>query len=200
MSVLAHRNFRLVWTGQIISVIGDGMRTMALLWLAKTQSGSNAVVVAVAAAAATPVVLASPVGGWAADRFDRRRLMVGADLHRAVMSAVIAAMLFTGHLSTVWLCTLVALAAFGTAVFEPTYAATLPTLVPADERAGANGLSMANSAAGGLLGPLAGGALLVVVGPEWVLTIDGDLVCLVGRPRRHGRHLLPGAVSEPVAG
>ena len=172
MSVLTHRNFRLVWTGQIVSVIGDGMRTMALLWLAKTQSGSNAVVVAVAAAAAIPVVLASPLGGWAADRFDRRRLMVGADLHRAAMSALIAAMLFTGHLSTVWLCSLVALAALGTAVFEPTFAATLPTLVPADERAGANGLSMANSAAGGLLGPLAGGALLVVVGPEWVLAID----------------------------
>src|SRR5262245_9797440 len=109
MSVLKHRNFALVWFGQIISVVGDGMRMMALIWLAKTQSGSNAVVVAVAAAIAIPVMVGSPLGGWAADRFDRRHLLIAADVHRAVLSAILAVLLFSDRLTTVWLCTLVAL-------------------------------------------------------------------------------------------
>jgi MFS family permease len=172
MTVLKHRDFRLVWTGQVVSVVGDGMRTLALLWWVKIHGGSNAGVVAVAAAAAVPVVVASPLGGWVADRYDRRRSMIGADLLRAGASAGIAALLFTGHLTTLLLCTFVTLSGLGTAWFDPSFAAAVPSLVPPEDRAGANGLNLANSAGGGLLGPLVGGLLLTVVAPGWVLVID----------------------------
>src|SRR5436190_8436365 len=172
MKVLRHRSFRLVWSAQVISVVGDGMRTVALFWLAKTQFGTNAAVVAVAAATAIPVVLGSPLGGFAADRFDRRTLMVLADVDRGLVSTALALLLFTDRLTLGWLCALVAIAGIGTALFEPTFGAVIPTLVPADERASANGLNIANSAGGSLLGPLIGGTLLAAFGAGWVLAVD----------------------------
>ena len=172
MSPLRHRDFALIWTGQVLSVIGDGMRMLVLIWLAKSRFGSNAVVVAVAVAIAVPIVLGSPMGGWAADRFDRRHLLIAADVQRALISIVLAGLLFSDALSARWLCGLVALTSCGTALFEPTFNAVLPTLVPDDERAAANGLTMANSAGGSIIGPMAGGLLLAGVGPGWVLLID----------------------------
>jgi MFS transporter, DHA3 family, macrolide efflux protein len=192
MSVLRHRTFALVWTGQVLSVVGDGMRMLVLIWLAKTRSGSNTVVVVVAVAIAVPIVLGSPLGGWAADRFDRSRLLIAADAHRALISALLAGMLFTDRLTTGWLCVLVALTSCGAALSEPTFNAVLPTLVPDDERTAANALTMASTAGGSIVGPLAGGALMAGVGPGWVLVIDaasfvwsGILVAIARVPQPH---------------
>ncbi len=165
------RTFRRLWLGQSVSVIGDGMQRIALLWWAK-HHGGNALLVAVALSTIIPVVVASPMGGWLADHRDRRLLMLGADLARLGTTSVLAILLLGGQPSAVVVCAMVALAGLATAVFDPTYAATVPMVVDPADLPAANGLNMANSAVGGLIGPLLGGVLIAALDLGWVMVIN----------------------------
>ncbi len=179
-------NFRSLWLGQSVSVIGDGMQRVALLWWAH-QVGGTSLVTLIALCTVIPVVLCSPMGGSFADRFDRRTLLLGADLLRFGVTAVLATLVLGGNSST-WppiplVCALVAASAVGTAIFDPAYAAAVPTVVPAEDRPAANGLNMTNSAVGGLAGPLVGGVLIASmgVGPALVVnacTFAWSLLCI----------------------
>jgi MFS family permease len=163
--------FRRLWVGQSVSVIGDGMQRIALLWWAK-QHGGNALLVAVALSTMVPVVVCSPIGGWLADHADRRRLLVGADLVRVVTSGSIASLLLGGDPPELLVCLLVAVAATATASFDPAYAATVPSVVDDADLPAANGLNMANGAVGGLVGPLLGGLLIGMTDIGWVLVVN----------------------------
>jgi MFS transporter, DHA3 family, macrolide efflux protein len=165
------RNFRLLWTGQVISVIGDGMQRITLLWWAAISHGT-AVLVALGLASIIPTVALSPFGGWLADRYDRRLLMVGADVARLITTAALAAALGAGRPSPVLVVALLALTEAFTAVFDPAYAASVPQVVAPGDLPSANGMNMANSAVGGVLGPVVGGALIGVFSPTTVLAIN----------------------------
>src|SRR5688572_32103959 len=107
------RNFRMIWTGQVVSVIGDGMQRIALLWWAR-HAGGNGLLAAVALSTMVPLILGSPVGGWMADRFDRRHLMIGADIARMGLTGTLALLILGGGASSLVVCTVVALCAFAT--------------------------------------------------------------------------------------
>jgi len=171
MILLRARDFRLIWTGQVVSVVGDGMQRIALLWWAR-QEGGNGLLAAVALATMVPLIVGSPIGGWMADRLDRRRLLVGADIARLVLTGLLAALAVGRQGSPVVVCLLVALCALATSVFEPTYAAVVPSLIQPEDRPAANGMNMANSAIGGLIGPLVGGALIGAFTVGTVLMIN----------------------------
>jgi MFS family permease len=170
--VLRHsRNFRLLWTGQVISVIGDGMQRIALLWWA-ARTHDTGVLTALAIAAVLPVVALSPLGGWLADHHDRRRLMLAADLGRMTSTAVLALLMVGGGPPVLGVLALVVLTTVGTAVFDPAYGAAVPHVVEPDDLAAANGLDLANGALGGLIGPLVGGLLLAAFSPGVVLAVN----------------------------
>ena len=171
MVLRIYRNFRLIWIGQVVSVIGDGMQRVALLWWAR-QVGGNTLLTAVALSTIIPVVVCSPFGGWLADRFDRRALMIAADLGRLALTVALALVVGVEHVSPALVCVLVALSAMCAAVFDPTYSAAVPTLIEGEHRAAANGLNMANSAVGGLIGPLVGGVLVAVFDVTGVMVIN----------------------------
>ena len=171
MVLRMYRNFRLLWLGQVVSVVGDGMQRIALLWWAK-HTGGNGLLSAVAACSMIPMIVCSPLGGWAADRFDRRQLMAGADLARMATTALLAVLLLSSNAPTALVLLLVAITATGAAVFDPTYAATVPTLVDEEHRAAANGLNMANTAVGGLVGPLIGGGLIALFSVGSVMVVN----------------------------
>lgn len=175
-------NFRSLWLGQSVSVIGDGMQRIALLWWAHHVGGTSLVTL-VALCTVIPVVLCSPLGGSLADRFDRRTLLLSADLSRLAVTAVLATLVLRGDPPIALVCALVAASAVGTAIFDPAYAAAVPTIVPTEDRPAANGLNMANSAVGGLAGPLIGGVLIASmgVGPALVVnacTFAWSLLCI----------------------
>lgn len=171
MVLRLYRNFRFLWLGQVVSVIGDGMQRIALLWWAK-HTGGNGLLSAVAASSMIPMIICSPLGGWAADRFDRRWLLAGADLARMATTATLAVLLLTGNAPTAVVLVLVAVTATGAAVFDPTYAATVPTMIDEEHRAAANGLNIANTAVGGLVGPLIGGGLIAVFSIGSVMVVN----------------------------
>ena len=134
-------------------------------------------------------VAAAPFAGWAGDRFDRRRVMVGADLAAAVVSLGMAAT--SKHAAA--LVVLLGVSSIAQAPFEPASAAALPSLVP-DELVGrANALVASTSSAAYLVGPLLGGGVLALgASPATVFVVDAatfvfSAAAIVGMRRSFGR-------------
>src|SRR5690348_9247727 len=73
---LKHRNFQLFFTGQLISLIGTWMDTVAQSWLVYRITGSSLLLGSIAFASQIPVFLLAPIGGAVADRYNRHRLVI----------------------------------------------------------------------------------------------------------------------------
>jgi MFS family permease len=94
-SALKHRNFRLFFTGQLISFTGTWMTTTAQGWLVYQLTGSKALLGVVAAAASAPMLLFSTWGGWIADRYPKRSVIVVTQLCSMCLSLAMAVLVFT---------------------------------------------------------------------------------------------------------
>jgi MFS family permease len=164
-----NRNFSLLWTGQLVSFMGDRVHQIALAFLVETRHGALEVGLTFAATA-IPNVLLGPLAGALVDRWDRRKTMVISDVVRGglVLLVPIAIEIHIG---------LVYLIAFAVAtvslLFRPAKNAILPQIVKEDELVTANSASTVNETIADLLGyPLAGvivAALAGVIGAAFVL-------------------------------
>ncbi len=190
LSPLRHRDFRLLAAGALISLLGDGVFrvTIAVQVLAVRNDPRALSLVAASWALAQFVTL--PVGGWAADRYDRRTLMVTADLVRAGALAGLAFLSLEGALELWHLCVLGAAVGGANGVFNPTATSFLPDLLPpaAIERANAL-LGVARPAMLWIIGPSLGAAVIGWGGPGAALGLDaatffvsgGLLLAITGR-------------------
>jgi len=87
---LAHqRSFVLLWSGQLVSLFGDRIHQMALIMVVVSLGSSSLAMAAVFSAATLPAIVLGPVLGALVDRVDQRRLLIGLDLLRAVLVALI---------------------------------------------------------------------------------------------------------------
>jgi MFS family permease len=171
--VLRHRDFRLLFTGQAVSVIGDALLPVALAFaVLDGLDGSAAELGLVLAAQVVPMTfLVLPAGVWA-DRVSRRRLMLVSDLGRAVVQALTAALLLSGDAQLWQLIALSALYGAFEAFFRPAAGGLTPALVPADELQQANSLIGLSQNAGHVLGPAIAGALIVILTPGAAMAVD----------------------------
>lgn len=169
-SVLALPNFRLFWTGGMLSVAGDWMLLTALPFYVYSLTGSAAATSAMYVAYAVPRLLLGLLGGALVDRFDRRRTMIVCDLSRSVL---LLPLLFVDTRSTLWI--LLVVSAVQSAIgqlFFPARHALLPVLVPSDTRVRANALDSLSMGITRLIGPVSGGAVLAGLGISAVVIID----------------------------
>lgn len=131
-----NRDFGRLYAAQLVSFAGDWFATVALFGLVHELTGSSTLTVAVVVAQLVPFALLSPFGGYLADRFDRRRLMVGIDLLRAVLAL---GLLFVHSEGMIWLALALTAATTGLgAVFEPASTAAVPNLVDEEDLPAAN--------------------------------------------------------------
>src|SRR5216684_2547144 len=100
-SSLRHRDFRLLWMGQTISVIGSQMQLAAINWHIYLLTHSALALGLVGACRAVPIILCSLMGGVVADVVDRRRLMMTTQAVMLACSATLATVTFSG-LEHVW--------------------------------------------------------------------------------------------------
>src|SRR2546426_643457 len=137
LTLLGHNPaFARLFAAQLISFAGDWFATVAVLGLALEVTGSPVVASLFLVVQTGLFALASPVAGVLADRFDRRRLMVGADLLRV---PVALSFLLARDASTLWIAFVAAgLLAIGASLFEPTSSASLPNLVDDEDLPAAN--------------------------------------------------------------
>lgn len=171
-SSLRHRDFRLLWLGQIISVTGSQMQLAAINWHIYLLTRSALALGLVGACRAIPIILCSLVGGVVADVADRRRLMMTTQSVMLVCSATLALVTFRGllHVWPIFLLTAIASAAW--AFDTPARQALMPTLVPLKDFPNAVSLSMLMFQVGLIVGPPLAGFLLAVHGPALVYTIN----------------------------
>src|SRR5215213_4388683 len=141
--------------GRLISLTGGGAAYIALIAAVYDQTGSAAWVSAALFSGVVGTVLAAPFAGWLGDHYDRRAVMVAADLAAAAVST---AMALTGEPAA--LVVLLGISAVAQSPFEPASAAAIPNLVAPSDVARANSLVAATGSAGFLVGPLLGGVVL----------------------------------------
>ena len=171
-SSLRHRDFRLLWLGQIVSVTGSQMQLAAINWHIYLLTHSALALGLVGACRAVPIILFSLVGGVVADVADRRRLMMATQSIMLACSATLALVTFRGllHVWPIFLLTAIASAAW--AFDTPARQALMPTLVPLKDFPNAVSLSMLMFQIGLIVGPPFAGFLLAVHGPALVYTIN----------------------------
>jgi MFS family permease len=184
MHLLQEREFRLLFTGQAVSVLGDRMVAVALAFAVLEIGGSVTEVGLVLAAGTLPLVASVLVGGVVADRASRRRVMVIADLVRVATQATTAALLIGGAAEVWSLALLAGVAGVATGFFSPASTGLLPEIVLSEQLQPANALRGTAVSTGEILGPLLAGALVAAAGAGWAFAVDAvtfaaSAVCLV---------------------
>jgi MFS family permease len=172
LSALKEREFRLFFTGQLVSLLGDAVTPFALAWAVLDLTGSARDLGFVMAANTAPLVVFLLVGGVFADRLPRRAVMLTADVARMAVQATTAALLLS-HTARIWeLVLLQALAGTGTAFFNPASTGLTPMTVSAERLQEANALRGMSTASMQFAGPAIAGILIVTVGPGCALAVD----------------------------
>jgi hypothetical protein len=162
LALLRRPDFRRTYAAISVSVLGDAFHYIALMWVALVTAGP-AGVLAVRLADSIPALVFGFHGGLIADRLERRRTMIGADLFRAAVLVPIA-IAGLAHELPIWGLVLAAFALeSATSYFEPAYGAMLPTLVERQNVQTANGLVNATAQALSVGGWGIAAALLVVL-------------------------------------
>jgi MFS family permease len=172
LSLLREREYRLLFCGQVVSLLGDGMVSVALAFAVIGLGGSASDIGVVFTARSLPLVACLLAGGVVADRISRRNVMVCADLVRLGSQGVLAALLIAGT-PDIW--TIAALAGVGgaaTGFFNPASTGLLPAVARADGLQQANALRGLAMSAGRIGGPIAAGVLVATVGAGWALAVD----------------------------
>src|ERR1051326_2600858 len=171
-SSLRHRDFRLLWAGQIVSVIGSQMQSAAINWHIYLLTGSPLALGMVGACRAIPIIICSLAGGVVADIVDRRRLMMVTQSVMLLCSATLALITFHG-LTKIWpILLLTAIASAAWAFDTPARQSLLPMLVPRNDFQNAVSLSMLMFQIGMVTGPPLAGVVLASHGPAFVYALN----------------------------
>ena len=173
LRALRHRDFRLLWTGQAISLAGDGIYLVAIAWLVYDISNKPGALAVVGFAWTLPQVAGLLLAGVLSDRFERRRLLVIADLVRFAAIGTIAVLAYADVAELWHLVLLVVVYGFGQALFQPAFTAIMPEVVPREELLQANAMRELLEPLGmRFFGPAIGGMLIAVFGVGTAFLVD----------------------------
>lgn len=168
------RDFRLLWTGMAVSMLGDGIYFVAVAFQAYELDNDPSALALVGFAWMGGMTAFLLLAGVVADRQPRRRVMMAADVLRAVVLVVIGALSVAGALEIWMLASLAALYGAGEAFFGPAFSALIPELVPEEMLIQANSVEHGvRPLASQVAGPALGGVLVAAVGPGTGFLIDG---------------------------
>jgi MFS family permease len=168
-----HRNYRLFFFGQLVSLCGTWMQNMAQQWLVYRLTGSAVMLGLVGFCGQIPIFLLSPFTGTIADRFNRRSILVGTQVCSMLLAFVLSALVFTGRVQPWHLPVLAAMLGMVNALDVPARQAFVVEMVGKDDLLNAIALnsSMFNSAR--ILGPMLAGILVAAVGEGWCFFLNG---------------------------
>jgi predicted MFS family arabinose efflux permease len=172
LGALQEPRFRLLWTAQSFSSIGDSMVLVAVPFAALQIGGSPTAVGLVFAAALVPRIALMLVGGVWADRLPRQHVMIAADLVRATGQAAGAFVLLAGVADLWQLALIAAIHGSGAAFFTPAASGLVPETVSAPRLQQANALIGVSRNVFAIVGPALAGLLVYAFGPGWVYAID----------------------------
>jgi MFS family permease len=170
---LREREFRKLWTAMCVSLLGDGAFLVAIAWQVYELSNTPTAMSVVGIAMTVPTILFLLLGGVASDRFERRRIMIGADVLRAAAGLALAGLALTGALEVWHACVFAAMYGTGAAFFAPAFDAVVPDIVPSERLAQANALDqLVRPLVFRMAGPALGGLLVASGGAGVVFALD----------------------------
>ncbi len=181
---LQHRNFRLLWFGQLISISGTMMQSAAILWhvsLLVPDDQKGLALGAVGLVRVLPTIAFSLVGGVVADALNRRKVMLVTQGAMTLFAAVLALLSLWGTESLWQLYLLTALGAAAGAVDNPSRQSLFPNLVPREHLPNAISLNTIMFEVAAVLGPTLGGLLIATTDIGWVYVVNAvSYVAVIG--------------------
>jgi MFS family permease len=160
------------WVGQTVSNLGNSITLLAAPLAIYDLTGSAVNLALMSVAQMTPYIFFGLwIGAWV-DRVDRRRLMISADIVRALIIMSIPVLSWQGSLSVWWIYVVGFVNATISIAFDASEFAAIPGLVDSDDLVTANGRIQASYSAATIIGPLVAGALITVMSVESIFTVD----------------------------
>lgn len=172
MNLWRNPNFRNVLLANAISSVGDGFHTIAAMWWVKVHTGLDGLVAGVALAKGLTTVLLAPFAGALVDRYDRRMVMLGSNLARALIVALLGALTVADRLEP-WVLIVASamLSALGT-LFGPAFSSSIPNIVGLDKLAPANSSLQIAGTLASITGPALGGIAVATIGSGGAFFVD----------------------------
>ncbi len=171
---LGQRDFALLTAGWVVSLLGDGFFSVALAWQVYDISNVPTALSIVGVAWTLPLILFILLGGVFSDRYDRRWMMIGADLVRAVAIGLLGILSIAGVIELWHVVGLIAFVGLGDAFFNPASTAIVPDLVREEQLPQANALQgLVRPLMVRLIGPALGGITVAGLGPGTAFVVDG---------------------------
>ena len=199
LAPLKRRDFRILWTGMAVSLLGDGIFLVAVAWQAYAISDHPSALALIGVATSAPQVAFLLVGGAVSDRFSRRAVLFWADALRALAVAVLSALVAEGDARLFELCLAGAVIGTATAFASPAFEALVPQLVPETELTQANAFEQfVRPGAIQLAGPALGGIAVAVLHPWGSFALDAATFAFSAFCARR-ISVLPGAASDNVS-
>src|ERR1700734_410816 len=170
---LRHRNFQLFFSGQLISLIGTWMQNVAQSWLLYRLTGSSLLLGVVGFAGQIPVFLLAPIGGMAADRWNRHRVIIGTQTTSMIL-ALILAILTLSHIVRVWEIVVLASLLGAVNAFDiPARQSFLIDMVGREDLMNAIALNSSMFNGARVIGPAIAGLLVAWIGEGWCFFANG---------------------------
>lgn len=170
-AALRHRDYRLLWFTIMFSSAGQWMEGIALNWLVYDLTGSALMLGAINGVRAIPFLLFGPFAGVAADRMDRKMLMVWGQAYVVVLTTILAIDILAGWVQVWHLFVFMLLSGIGWSVTQPVRQALVPNLVPKEDLMNAIALQSAAFNSTRVVGPAVAGLLVAWVGPGGALMV-----------------------------
>jgi MFS family permease len=170
---LKHRNFQLFFSGQLISLIGTWMQTVAQSWLVYEKTGSSFKLGAVGFASQIPVFLIAPIGGMVADRVNRQRVVIATQVASMILAFVLAALTLTNTVQVWHIFVLASLLGVVNAFDIPGRQSFLVDMVGREDLMNAIALNSSMFNGARVIGPAIAGILLVKIGEGGCFLANG---------------------------
>jgi len=164
---LRHRNFQLFFAGQLISLVGTWMQTVAQSWLVYRMTGSALLLGTVGFASQIPVFIMAPIGGIVADRRNRRRVVIGTQTASMILAGILAALTLSGRVQVWQIMVLAAGLGVVNAFDIPARQAFLIDMVGREDLLNAIALNSSMFNGARIIGPAIAGILVASIGEGW---------------------------------
>lgn len=164
MAPFRHEAFRMLWLATLVSNLGGLVQSVGAGWMMTTLTDSHNMIALVQASTTLPIMVFSLAAGALADNFDRRTVMIIAQCAMAVVSIVLTVLGYLGLLSPWLLLSFTFLIGCGTALFNPSWQASMGDLVPREDLAGAVTLNTMGFNMMRSVGPAVGGLIVALLG------------------------------------
>lgn len=168
-AIFRNRNFTLLWTGQLVSTIGNSLTSLAASILVFRVTDSALSVGLMLMATAAPSLLVGLIAGVFVDRFDRKRIMIAADLVRGILVLLIPVLV---PINIAWLYVLIMLTSAVGQFFDPAHSSVLPEVASDEELAAANSFIAISSFGSTAVGFAASGLIASQFPIEWAFYLD----------------------------